>query len=131
MLQRTVTKKKSLLPKRVNSTITLFTNRYGAILRRNWITGGASHRRSSSLVAPASGRAPVRAGPAAYGPSAGEGYAGRTGGGGAAAGAIADGRRVGITSRRSSAATSADAVGNRLLGSFSSSIITDRARSGG
>src|SRR5881628_790275 len=120
MLQSTVTKKKSLLPKSVNSTITLFTKRYGAILRRNWITGGASHRRSSSLLGPASGRAPARAGAGAYGPSAGgAAYRERAGEGAASAGAGASGRRAAGASRRSSALTSAAALGNRFAGSFS------------
>src|SRR5258705_9327513 len=124
MLQRTVTKKKSLAPKSVNSTITLFTNRYGAILRRNWITGGASQRRSSSDDAPASGRVPAAYGAGAYGPSIGAAKPWRDAAGGAGCGA-GTGARDGGASRLSSAATSAAAVGKRFAGSFSSSIITD------
>src|SRR3954466_8545654 len=112
MLQNTVTGKTLVLLTMVNSTITPFTNRYGAILRRNWITGGASQRRSSSEVAPASGRVPATYRAGAYGPSTGAAKLWR-GAGDGAAGATGTGARDGGASRVSSAATSAAAVGKR------------------
>src|SRR6476661_8774614 len=148
MLQMTVIGKKSELPNSANRTITPLTNRYGAIFRRNCATGGASQRRSSSLVTPviASGcgapakdigaydgcgcpydAPPFMACPAIDAEDGADlGSAGRAcddAEGAAARGAGAE--------RVSSAATRAVALGKRFCGSFSSSVMIERARSVG
>ena len=163
MLQSTVIGKSPFCPKMENSTITPFTNRYGAIFLRNRTTCGFSQRRSSSADAECrratcadrrSGTASTdTARSATCRSSARTRSRSRTRDRRCPSPAPARNRRrdpkrapVGIevrgwavgaeargagASRASSAVTSADALGNRFAGSFSSSIMIDRARSVG
>ena len=119
MLHRTVSGKKLSRPKIVAMTITVFTNRYGASLRRNLTTSGSLKRRSSSAVGNRS--------------SSEYEYAGGCAGIGAGMSAPAStgvGRISGMWPV-SSAATSEPALGKRIAGSFSRHIITARDRSCG